>query len=131
MSFRVTVEGQEFRVLFAHRRAATNVNKAQFKVITSCAITDGKTILAQGATKCSVNDNFCRATGRKVALSRALAEMPGRPYDPLHETKPTWDEAQRRAVWNAYWTAVRQPMLIKDASRASRRAARTARAARA
>lgn len=39
---------------------------------------------------CSASDNFCKETGRKVALRRMLDRV-------------GWDRDARRAVWQAYW----------------------------
>ena len=40
-----------------------------------------------GVTVCSTDDNFCRATGRKIALTRALQNYP---------------REFRREIWQAY-----------------------------
>jgi hypothetical protein len=38
-------------------------------------------------------DNFCRATGRKIALERAIGH---------------WSKADRRLIWQAYWKSINQ-----------------------
>lgn len=48
----------------------------------------GWDLVASGVSTCSVNDPFNRATGRKVALAKALASLP----------KPT-----RAIAWRAYF----------------------------
>ena len=39
---------------------------------------------------CSLSDQFCKETGRKVALARLLDNL-------------GWGRAQRRVAWQAYW----------------------------
>jgi len=43
-----------------------------------------------GVALCSKKDNFCRSTGRKIALADLLEK--------LH-----WDKETRDAVWKAYF----------------------------
>ena len=47
-------------------------------------------VLDKAYTACSASDNFCKETGRKVALRRLLENV-------------RWDREARRAVWQAYW----------------------------
>ena len=49
------------------------------------------TLLAEGQTGCSVKDNFCKATGRKIALTYALKQL-----------GPTFGKVDRAAVWEGY-----------------------------
>ena len=63
---------------------------------TQCYITaldkeqDAYLTLAVGETVQSRQDNFCRATGRKIALARALAVL-------------TNDRELRKSFWDAYF----------------------------
>lgn len=58
---------------------------------TTCIIIDEDGyILAVGEAKCSESDQFCRETGRKVSLTRALED---RELFPLEA---------RRAIWTQY-----------------------------
>jgi len=50
----------------------------------------GYFVVAHGETVQSRQDNFCRATGRKIALARALANL-------------THDRELRKAFWDAYF----------------------------
>jgi len=64
--------------------------------MTQCYITtpdkeqDAYLTLAVGETVQSRQDNFCRATGRKIALARALAVL-------------TNDRELRKSFWDAYF----------------------------
>lgn len=49
------------------------------------------TLLAEGSTGCSVRDNFCKAIGRKLALTRALCSL-----------GPTLSKTDRAAIWEGY-----------------------------
>ena len=51
-------------------------------------------IVAEGVTFCSLKDNFCKATGRRIALTRALEKM--------RMKVPYMTKAERRKVWEAY-----------------------------
>ena len=42
-----------------------------------------------GYASCSLADNFCRATGRKIALARAIRGL--------------FNREERKAFWAAYW----------------------------
>ncbi len=48
--------------------------------------------LSKGESKCSPLDNFIKAVGRKIALTRALMNAD----DPFAK-------ADRTAIWDAYW----------------------------
>jgi hypothetical protein len=83
-------------VLFCHPR--TNVGSERKPVIqrsTLCRLAylgadgrPGKTIF-DATVVCSLKDNFCRATGRVLALTRVLA-------------KSFFSRDERRAIWDAY-----------------------------
>ena len=45
-------------------------------------------IVGQGVAKCSKKDNFCKATGRKIALARAIKE--------------NFTKEGRKIFWDAY-----------------------------
>ena len=62
--FFVKVKKREFRVRFVHSNV---VNRW-----TLCKIMRGDWIVAEGVAECHPKDNFCKGTGRKLSLSRAL-----------------------------------------------------------
>lgn len=82
-----------YKVTFAH------IASKKYKMVTMCNIwkinkgwifpEDEWANLNYGLAKCGVNDNFCKETGRKIALSRAL--------------KCIDDKEVRTAIWNAYF----------------------------
>jgi hypothetical protein len=49
-----------------------------------------KDFVCFGEANCVPTDNFCRATGRKLALTRALKQA-------------DFDYDARKAIWAAYW----------------------------
>ena len=57
--------------------------------ITACRLidTNGDT-LGVGVAKCVPEDNFCKATGRKLSLTRALAK---------------WPKDLRQQIWECYF----------------------------
>ena len=57
-------------------------------IFTYCYLIDGSTVHC-GHSQCNANDNFCRATERKLSLARVLkkAELP---------------KEERTKVWDAY-----------------------------
>lgn len=52
--------------------------------------------VAEGMTICSLKDNFCKATGRRIALTRALEKM--------RVMVPYLTKAERAKVWEVYLT---------------------------
>lgn len=62
--FFVKVKRREFRVRFHHSNIAFRY--------TICNITRGDKIVASGMAECHPKDNFCKDTGRKLSLARAL-----------------------------------------------------------
>jgi hypothetical protein len=79
--YRVTVDGIELEVQFRHQIG--------WPRYTLCRILAGNRYL-DGAARCSAADQFCRATGRKLALTRAVAALP---------------KHVRKAIWDGYWRA--------------------------
>lgn len=51
-------------------------------------------LISEATARCSVDDNFKKSTGRKIALTRALR-------------KTGFGKAERRLVWEAYRKTVR------------------------
>ena len=68
---------------------------------TPCA----KSYAVAGEARCSFTDIFCKATGRKLALARALKTMA---------------RDMRREIWLAYWAVSKPPRSCK-ASQTPRR----------
>lgn len=56
--------------------------------ITSCTVV-AKGMIYQGTARCSKDDNFCRETGRKTSLTKAL-------------NKSNLSKIQRKNIWNSY-----------------------------
>jgi len=95
--YRVTVDGVELEVDFRHKQAWRSVELGPDVHVedrdhwrTICVIGVGDYHLSSGMADCSVSDQFCRATGRKLALTRAVAELP---------------KHVRKAIWEGYWRA--------------------------
>jgi len=64
---------------------------------TVCSLLNGeKSLLSTGNSHCSVRDNFCKDTGRKVSLGRALKVL-----DLPKEGK--------KKIWEAYRTSTKVP----------------------
>ena len=65
----------------------------KFSVITNCTFIDEEGIsIGTGSAKCMRADQFVKATGRKIAMTRAM---------PSNFTKE-----QRKEVWEQYWQTV-------------------------
>lgn len=79
----ITVNNKEYRVRFEYHRALNTLNDEFFNTGTTCLINDD----VLGDAFCNPNDNFCKETGRKIALYRALK-------DGLK-----LDKAERRLFW--------------------------------
>jgi len=95
--YRVTVDGVELEVDFRHELIWRTVELGPDVHVdvrdhrrTSCGVSGGGVQLTCGVADCSAADQFCRATGRKLALTRAVAELP---------------KHVRKALWDGYWRA--------------------------
>lgn len=88
----VELEGQPVKVWFQHHNSMPSVYYRQVKVITECRLIlpDGSEFADSGFAACSMGDNFNRNLGRKLALTRAVKDLP---------------KEQRRTIWNAYHSA--------------------------
>lgn len=91
--FTVTLRGTEFNVEFRHlqyeepRPGPANPVRGT----TQCFIKSrGHNVIAYGFALCSVEDNFCKNTGRKVSLTKALSNFP---------------KNDRAKVWKRYFDA--------------------------
>ena len=72
-------EGSEFRIRFHYEYKTTRVEIVNYLA---------KSIVVNGDSYCAPSDRFCKETGRKIALKRAL-----------HQYLP---KSFRTAVWKAY-----------------------------
>ena len=97
--FKLNVGSTKYNVYFRYRPVPDrryDKNHAVPLRMTQCYITtpdkeqDAYLTLAVGETVQSRQDNFCRATGRKIALARALAVL-------------TNDRELRKSFWDAYF----------------------------
>ena len=89
--FFVKVKRREFRVRFHHENV---VNR-----YTICRIERGGKIIALGTAECHPKDNFCKDTGRKLSLARALQFLfPNKKGK--KRSKAT--QAKRQVFWDAY-----------------------------
>ena len=83
--FNVTVDEINHRVKFDYFNSSMRNDK--YGIATICEI-DNSFEFWDGIAICSKNDNFCRNTGRKIALGRALQKL----YpDDRSKRKPFWD----------------------------------------
>lgn len=63
--------------------------KPEYNGMTTCRIFKDDTLIEEAKAYCTLSDNFCKDTGRKVSLERALREvLPLRVF--------------RKMVWDAY-----------------------------
>jgi hypothetical protein len=85
----IAVPGTTIRFSFAH---SLMTPEAPVKAMTDCTLQLGEDAdsVVDGYAFCAKSDNFCKETGRKVSLARALqaAELP---------------RDLRKAVWQAYF----------------------------
>lgn len=75
------------------------------QVVTMCMIEDmDNNFIAGGNTTCGENDQFCRETGRRKSLARALKKASIKLFI-IHEKQKIW----RAEVWEAYRTMTKVP----------------------
>ena len=87
----VKIKRREYQVRFRHEN--------RYHRYTICEIKRGDRVVALGAAECHPKDNFCKNTGRKLALSRALKIL-----FPSKEGKKRSRAiiARRQVFWDAY-----------------------------
>lgn len=74
---KVLVQGKEYKIGFKHRFFDKEPGATQFfRACTLCTICEGGKTLSTGYALCVMADNFVKATGRRIALTRALAGFP-------------------------------------------------------
>lgn len=89
--FFVKIKRREFQVRFRHEN--------EYHRYTICKIMRGDKIVAEGMAECHPKDNFCKDTGRKLSLARALQFLfPNKKGK--KRSKAT--QARRRVFWDAY-----------------------------
>ena len=99
----VTVGKRTFGLSFSHPKVVDKPRRKNYpRRWTHCRIfavepslaggTPRFTLLAEGSTGCSVKDNFCKATGRKLALTYALQQL-----------GPVMSRADRAILWDSYF----------------------------
>ena len=89
----VTVDDLEYEIMFRHSQVRENYpGRFGISGSTICFITvsENHPEVAVGAALCSSKDNFCRATGRKISLGRALL-------------KAFPNKEDRRYIWEQYF----------------------------
>mgnify|MGYP001578814589 FL=1 len=86
---RIIIENKTYRVIFTH-------NKPHLTRTTLCVIEEdgGQRLFSTGLAECLIQDNFNRAVGRKIALTRAVRQA--------------FPREQRRAFWAVYWSVREQ-----------------------
>lgn len=80
--FKIELNCREYRIKFHH-----TTNSTEAWIVDE----ESKVPFAIGYADCHPTDGFCKATGRKIALSRALQEF-------------TEDKQERSQVWEKYWS---------------------------
>jgi hypothetical protein len=60
----------------------------RLKGITECyLLKEDNSIVGVGNSSCTINDCFCKETGRKISLARAVSTLP---------------KSERKKIWEAY-----------------------------
>ncbi len=88
--FFVKIKRREFQVRFRHEN--------EYHRYTVCEIKHGYKTVAIGAAECHPKDNFCKETGRKLALARALQIL----FPNKRKKRSKVVQARRRLFWQAY-----------------------------
>lgn len=86
----VKVDGKQYRVNFAHLKYDDGERVTVCSFGLPVAKGELPKVLATGVARCSKHDNFNKATGRKLSLTRALNGV-------------EFTKSQRTQVWNQYF----------------------------
>ena len=82
---KIQFDNSEWKIFWKYRQESGNNNGTTHCIIIDTQFPDVE--LLEGKSDCSPRDIFCKSTGRKVSLSKAIKNLP---------------KQQRRAIWNAY-----------------------------
>lgn len=106
----VNVGGESYKIYFKHGVCEKKINtRGLFGQLytevrsTECSVVDGNDVeLAYGRATTAPEDNFCRETGRKIALTRALGSRTAQ----MHINK-----AHRTEIWKKYFAVTKKTNL--------------------
>lgn len=90
----VTAGGVDYKIYFNHESAGCPSRTTYCEI---WELSEPPVVVADSEASCHPRDNFCRATGRKIAYIRALAVFP---------------RHVRREFWNNYWVAIGLPKRV-------------------
>lgn len=111
---KIKTEGSEYWIKFQYDRKKPEDETS--RDTTTCFIMTGEIEVAQVTIRCHPNVQFCRATGRKIALGLAVCTlfpiMDGMSYDKVGMLKD-----QRRKFWEGVWVARQQVEAKAQAAR--------------
>lgn len=83
---KVEINGSSYFIDWRHIKSEV---KSLSKFRTACSIRDeALQLVATDLAECSLKDNFCRETGRKISLTRAIR---------------VFDKSVRKQIWEAYF----------------------------
>ena len=87
---RAQIDGTEYTVHFRHQQLREPVpwGERLIRGRTSASVENQGEEVGFGMARCSAGDIFCRETGRKLAMARALKDL---------------DKPVRTAIWQAYF----------------------------
>lgn len=95
------LNGKKVGIFFAHLTSETG----QRSTVATIAYLDAEgkkgAVIKQESVRCSLQDNFCKATGRKLALTRALE----RSFLMRGDRTNIWDAYFSRDSVAAHWNA--------------------------
>jgi len=108
---KVTLPDRTLALIFTHQRKIIPIVKGFrmdgpthfFEKLTKCEVLqllekpNTSLILATGIAKCDKRDNFCKDTGRKLALTHALWQQNG-----AGKRVSQFSKFEREAIWEAY-----------------------------
>lgn len=98
---KLEVDGTQYWIKFRHERKDPNGEASRDK--TACFIMSGEIEVASAVVICHPNVQFCRASGRKFALAKAISRL--FPSDRKEMSYKEWEEnkLKRQQFWTAIW----------------------------
>lgn len=90
----------DIRIRFKHstldpeKDVMFNGRRIRAKNATTCELKKGDDVIASGRSYCVPGDQFCKSTGRKNALKRAIADF-------------SFNKDQRASLWNKYFDSLK------------------------
>lgn len=94
------IDGHDYRINFSYNEGDHNIritNCKIEKVVAGGRFDEGGSVIGTGKAICDSRDRFEKRIGRKMALSRAIKDLP---------------KSERTSIWSAYFSKTNEKVAV-------------------